>query len=270
MANSAGARPSDGSAERQGPMNLMRPAGVATVLALVAAVGIFASRPVQGDQRDTQIAIDDPSANITDTYFFPSPTNPNNVVVAMNVYPGIAQGKGKSTNFNSNLLYQMKFDSKITGSAVGSAPVENVVIQFLFTAPANGPVQDVYVYGPASPIRAGTNTALNSGAFAGAGPINRVFQANNGMTVFAGGRADPYFFNYNRFYSIFPNRNAGSTAASCLPSSCPQGFGTTGTNSQSGTNVLSIVVELPKKYLMPGSTGPKVAYWATTSSPNQP
>jgi hypothetical protein len=248
-------------------MRRLRPLGAGALLALTLAAGLAATRPVIGDQKDQPISYTKPSTNISDIYFFPSPTNTSNVVAVMNVSPGLAAGLNpNSTYFNSTLMYQMKFDSKVSGEAVGSTPVENQVIQFLFTQPANGP-QQVYVFGPAAPTRTGTNDAPLVGSV-GNGYINTTFQTSNGMTVFTGLRADPFFFDYSQFYNIFPNRNQGSTAQGCLSTTCPQGFNTPGTNSQAATNVLSIVVEMPKSLLEPGSTGPKVAYWASTSSPS--
>jgi hypothetical protein len=243
-------------------------------MVLAAVVGMIATRPARGDQKDQLISYTRPSTNISDIYMFPSPSNSNNVVVAMNVSPGLAAGTAPATAyFDSGLMYQMKFDSKIAGEAVGSTPVENIVMQFLFTIPTNG-LQQVYVYGPSAPTTTGTNNPSIGGAI-GAGNINTSFQATtasgDSITVFAGERADPFFFDYNQFYGIFPNRNKGSTAPSCLPGSgngsCPQGFNNPGTNSQATTNVLSIIVEMPKSLLQQNSTGPKVAYWATTSSP---
>ena len=92
--------------------------------------------------------------------------------------------------------------------------------------------------------------------------------------MFAGVREDPFFFDLTQFYNIIPDRNKGSTAASCLPGvgngSCPTGFNSalTATDFFSNSNVLSIVVEMPKAVLSQsqGASGSVVGYWATTST----
>jgi hypothetical protein len=237
---------------------------VATVAAL--AIGMFLATLPARAYRDSPATINDPSSDITDVYLFPSPTNSNNVVAVMDVYPQIPAGKGTNTFFNQGVLYQMKFDNRIGTS--GHIPVENIVIQFSVGQATNG-TQQVFVYGPAAPNVTGTVSTLV--VQTGSGLINKSFPAaNNEITVFAGGREDPAFYNRAALMQIIPNRNQGSSAASCLPSgtnTCPNGFPNPGTDSQANTNVLSFVVEMPKSILMGTSgTSTKVAYWATTSS----
>jgi hypothetical protein len=114
---------------------------------------------------------------------------------------------------------------------------------------------------------------VNGGTINGTGLVNKAFSTNTGLTVFAGARQDPFFFDLQQFYKILPDRDLGSTATGCLPAprgngTCPQGFNPAGTASNffSNVNVLSIVVEIPKSLVIPSGTGPVVAYWATTST----
>jgi hypothetical protein len=243
--------------------------GTSALVALVAFVLVAANRPVHAYQ-DSPATVARPGADITDAYLFPSPTNPDHVVVVMDVHPLIAQGKGLSTFFDQGVLYQMKFSNQLP-TAVGTPPTENLVIQFSVGQVLNNS-QEIFVYGPAAPNSAGTtNSLINGGAASGSGIINRSFSVSsgNGMTVFAGARRDPTFFNRARFLQIFPDRNAGSTAQSCLPggtNTCPAGFNTPPIADTTGqTNVLSFVVELPKATLQ-GTGSAKIAYWATTST----
>ena len=69
----------------------------------------------------------------------------------------------------------------------------------------------------------------------------------NGMKVFAGPRDDPFFFDLAQFKKIL-----GGTAT---------GFNNPGTDTFAGTNVMSIVIELPKSALGTGS----VNIWATAN-----
>lgn len=258
--------------------------GSAALCTFAVAAFLYAGGPARGfDLQGSPTTVKRPAANITDTYFFPSPTNPNNVVAVMDVYPLIAPGAGLSTFFDNNVLYTMKFDNKYRSeSANGGRPIEDVVLQFHFGAPSGGS-QSVFVFGPAAPNEVGTSTTIVNGSLAsGSGFVNSPFQATSSLgavttfSIFAGARRDPAFFNASQFYSIFPDRNQGSTAASCLTTGgCPQGFtppAAGGSNDLfANSNVLSIVVEIPKSVLTVGNGGActttcPIAYWATTST----
>jgi hypothetical protein len=247
-------------------------AGIGALSVLCAAALLFVHVPARSfDLQDSPATVNRPGADISDTYLFPSPTNSSNVVAVMNVHPLIPAGQGLSTYFDQGVLYTMKFDNNFGSEASNARPVENLVIQISFGAIGNG-TQQVFVYGPAAPNQTGTVTSLvNGGTIAGTGIINKVFSTNTGLTVFAGARRDPFFFDLQQFYKILPDRNLGSTAAGCLPSprgngTCPQGFNSPGSNFFTNVDVLSIVVEIPKSVLTPAGTGPLVAYWATTST----
>jgi hypothetical protein len=248
--------------------------GVFALAALVAVVVLYGRTPARSfDIQDSPATVNLPGADILDTYMFPSPTNTNNIVVVMDVYPLIPAGKGLTTFFPQSTLYTMKFDNTYAAEAVNSRPVENLVIQFSVGMPTSG-TQQIYVYGPAAAAKTGTTTTLiNGGNYSGTGFINRPFASLQGLTVFAGARQDPFFFDLAQFYNMFPNRNMGSTATSCLPApagngSCPQGFNPPGTavDAFANTNVLSFVVEMPKTTLEANNNGTIVAYWATTST----
>jgi hypothetical protein len=250
-------------------MKFARLGGALALAALVALTLVAVNHPASGsDDRASVATINRPGADIADTYLFPSPANPNNVVAVMTVHPGILAGQGATTFFDPTVLYQMKFDTNFGSEAVGTAPVESLVIQFSFEASQSGS-QQVNVFGPSAPN--GTGAANKSVALTGQGLVGRSFTVG-GATIFAGPREDPFFFDRAQFFNIFPDRNAGSTVQSCLPAggtgTCPQGFNNPGTDSYASTNVLAIVVEIPKSTLVPtGSTTPgRIAFWATTSS----
>lgn len=244
--------------------------GVTATIALAVATVLYIHAPVSGaDGRDSAATIADPGADISDTYFFPSPDTPGDVVAIMDVHPGIPKGQGSSTFFSDNVLYQMKFDDKVAGEAVGSTPTEDLVIQFS-AGPVASNTQTITVYGPSAPNVTGSaaTTVTASTTFL----INQSTSFDS-IKVFAGARSDPFFFDTAGWYEMFPDRNDGSTATSCLPATfggndtCPLGFSDPTippVNSQAGTNVLSFVVEMPETLLE--QNGGKIAYWATTSS----
>jgi len=244
--------------------------GAAAALAVaLTAIVAYAVHPVRAsDHQDSPVTIARPGADITDPYIFPSPTNPNDVVIVMNVHPLIPSGQGASTYFDSGVVYQMNFDTTSENGSTFPAQsiTRNEVIQFTFgQAGAN---QSVTVYGPAAAPTTGAVTRLV--AQTGNGTINMPFTAGS-MQVFAGAREDPFFFDLAQFLKILPDRNQGSTAPSCLPKlgngTCPQGFNNPGSDTLKGFNVLSMVVELPRSTLQAGG-GPKIAYWTSTHTVN--
>ncbi|MBV9645845.1 MAG: DUF4331 family protein [Candidatus Eremiobacteraeota bacterium] len=224
-------------------------------LAIVATI-----HPVRAYQ-DSFATINKPGADIADTYFFPSPSNPQNVVAIMTVHPLIPAGQGGNTFFDQSVLYQMKFDTTI-GTA-GHIPKENFVIQFSF-GPVISNKQSILIYGPGTPNSVGTtNTLLAETA---TGTVGKAVSVSSSVTVWSGPAEDPAFYDRNQLLRIFPDRNRGSTAASCLTTTCPQGFNNPGSDSQGNMNVLAIVVEMPRASLIGPNGNTKVAYWATTSS----
>jgi hypothetical protein len=163
----------------------------------------------------------------------------------------------------------MRFDTRYSSLAIGARPVENFVLQFSMGAPVSG-TQQIFVYGPATPNETGTvTTLLNGGSISGTGLINHSFTAGS-LTVFAGVREDPFFFDLTRFYAIVPDRNLGSSSPSCLPGvgsgTCPGGFIGAGSDFFNNGNVLSIVVEMPRSFLQPTGSSSVIGYWATTST----
>ena len=244
------------------------------LLALVCcwALIAFCGLPVHAsDAADTADNYNRPGANLADAYLFPSPTNVNNVVLAMNVHAFVPAGQ--TAVFDPDVLYQFKIDT--TGDYV-----EDLVIQVRFVGA--GPNQQVVVAGPAKPFTTGTTSTLGR-ASAITGTINQTFSPKAGIQVFAGVRSDPFFFDLNRFYAIFPDRMTPLTGmqvdfASIMAANTPQvngfrgfpagsGFDTTPSQDFFGNlNVLSIVVELPRSML----GGGMIRLWETTSLPTGP
>jgi hypothetical protein len=182
---------------------------------------------------------------------FPSPTNPNNVVLVMNVHPLIGPGNGPATSFDPNVLYQFKIDNSGDG-------VEDLVIQARFTGA--GASQKVSIAGPLRPTTTGSSNVAES-PWPTVGTINSTFTPTRGMTVFAGAREDPFFFDLDQFFTIFPDRATPITGTPVSNPNAPQattfrpapGPGVTNPAqdflSVHQFNVLSIVVELPKTAL---------------------
>jgi hypothetical protein len=112
------------------------------------------------------------------------------------------------------------------------------------------------VYGPVAPSAPGTTSTVRTN-----GPVTEVsvtaygaastsIGSNaNGTRIFAGPRDDPFFFDLARFKEII----AGTAP----------GFNNPGSDTFAGTNVMSIVVEVPKSLL---GSGAAISMWGETKS----
>jgi hypothetical protein len=180
-------------------MTYRRMLGALTVLAVAVAVVLYTGHPAKSsDHQDTYNLATraNTSADITDVFVFPSPSNPNNVVLAMDVSPLIPKGMGSSYFFDPTVMWQFKI-------AHGGTSPEDQVIQFGVTG--TGASQIITMYGPAAPHEVGTaNTFVApSGSF----QYNVATQLGNGAIVFAGPRADPFYFDLFAFFSFLGDRN---------------------------------------------------------------
>jgi len=220
-------------------------------LMAIAAPALLIFRGHASDHADTPNIAANPGEDISDVFMFPSGTNPNNVVLVMNVHPLIGPGQGTSTYFDPNVLYQMKIDN--TGDGV-----EDLVIQAKFGAP--GPNQTVSIVGPVKPTTTGSNNVMEKGT-GKMGTYNTSFSPKAGMTVFCGPREDPFFFDLDQFFTIFPDRETPLNGVPISNPNAPQattwrpapGPGVTNPAqdflSVHQFNVLSIIIELPKSML---------------------
>lgn len=237
---------------------------LAVLVALLLAVGLYADRGARAsDHQDSPVTVNRPGADITDPYIFPAPDNPKNVVIAMDVHPLIPSGQGSSTYFDPGVVYQMNFDGVDENAKTPAQHImQTYVIQFVAGTP--GSTQPVAVY-TGHPTVMGSQTQLVSQV--GQGTINNTFAVGD-MTIFAGAREDPFFFDLAQFFKILPDRDMGNSAQSCLPKigndTCPQGFNDPGTDFLKGYNVLSLIIEMPRADLIAGCGGSKIAYWVTT------
>ncbi|PYP55236.1 MAG: molecular chaperone DnaK [Gemmatimonadetes bacterium] len=218
---------------------------VVLTLLLVAAAGLGVTRFITAsDHKDSMLLAGDPAADIADIYTFRSPTNPANVVLAMTVSGFIPPSEASTTFFDPNVLYQWKIDND--GDAV-----EDLVMQAFVTG--TGGHQVMHFRGPAKASELGSTTRVIEGpetaTVAVSNTATPIAATRNGMTVFAGVRDDPFFFDLVQFKKII----AGQATS----------FRNPGVDTFAGTNVLAIVVELPSSML----GGTKLGVWGSTSRP---
>jgi hypothetical protein len=209
--------------------------GVALLVTGISA----ASYLIAADHIDSP-AVTGSGSDITDVYAFQSPANANNMVFVVNVQGLLAPSATAAASFDEEVMVEINIDNSSTKDNM-----EDLVIQATFD---NGKVK---VYGPEVPVQKGLMSTLSTStpveaAVTSYGSTPEVGE-KNGIKVFAGPRDDPFFFDLNQFKAII-----GGTATS---------FNNPGTDAFAGTNVLALVVEVPKSMLGSGS----VNIWATSN-----
>ncbi|WP_276367200.1 DUF4331 family protein [Chryseolinea sp. H1M3-3] len=208
-------------------------------LALVVFVACAASYLIAADHIDAP-AVTGTGSDITDVYAFQSPANSSNMVFVVNVQGLLAPSATAAASFDEEVMIEVNIDNSSTKDNM-----EDLVIQATFD---NGKVK---VFGPEAPAQKGLMSTLLKSTPAEATVTsygaNPVIGESNGIKVFAGPRDDPFFFDLNQFKAII-----GGTATS---------FNNPGADAFAGTNVLALVIEVPKSML--GSDA--INIWATSN-----
>jgi hypothetical protein len=203
-------------------------------LSLVVISGLIL---VAADHVDAP-AVTGNAADITDVYTFQG-QNTNNLVFAVNTQGLLSPNATAAAAFNESVMIEINIDN--TGDNV-----EDLVIQAIKRG------DKMYFFGPVAPATTGTSSTIKTAAASGNVAISTygstpIVAESNGMKFFAGPRDDPFFFDLGQFKAIL-----GGTAT---------GFNNPGTDTFAGTNVLALVVEVPKAML---GTSSSLNIWAET------
>ncbi|MEO6526532.1 MAG: DUF4331 family protein [Gemmatimonadaceae bacterium] len=225
-------------------------------IAAVAATGAGVARA--SDHQDNPLVELNPAMDMSDVYVFPG-SAPDRIALVLNSRPLLTPAQTPGASFDPNILYQFKVDN--TGDAK-----EDRVIQVIFKG--TGATQTVEVRGPmAPPVLGAMMNTVASIAPAVTGTINQSLGSATGMQVFAGTREDPFFLDLEQFLRILPDRKPSTGPLSQIPDSPSAGTFRTAAAAVDllkGTNLLSIVVELPASQLTSGGTA-KIGVWGTIS-----
>lgn len=204
-------------------------------LSLVAVSGLIL---VAADHIDAPTTASGGANDITDVYAFQG-QDTNNLVFAVNTQGLLSPNATAAAKFDENVMIEINIDNN-------GDNVEDLVIQAIKRD------DKMYFFGPVAPGTPGTSSTIKTAAASGSVTISSygataLTAENNGMKFFAGPRDDPFFFDLGQFKAIL----AGTAT----------GFKSPGTDTFAGTNVLSVVVEVPKAML--GTSG-TVNVWAET------
>ncbi|WPR71502.1 DUF4331 family protein [Flavobacterium sp. NG2] len=178
------------------------------------------------------------ASDITDFYAFQG-QDTNNLVFAVNTQGLLSPGATAAASFNENVMIEVNIDN--TGDNV-----EDLVIQAIRKG------NKMYFFGPYAPSVKGKTSTIDFSKASGSVQISKYGQTpnisnENGMKFFAGPRDDPFFFDLGQYQAVI-----GGTASA---------FKTTGTDTFAGTNVLSVVIEVPKSKL---GTAASLNTWVET------
>ncbi|WP_411767786.1 DUF4331 family protein [Winogradskyella sp. A3E31] len=180
-------------------------------------------------------------SDITDLYAFQA-ENPENLVFVANVQGLLSPKSTNSAHFDQDVLIEFNIDTD--GDAI-----EDLVIQ---AAPRGN---RMFFRGPIVPDQTGTVTTYNpaNGTDVNSVIITKygdeaIIENADGMSFFAGPRDDPFFFDFAQYTAIL----AGDATS----------FREEGVDTFAGTNVLSVVVEVPKDML--GDSDGDINVWVET------
>ncbi|MEQ3690877.1 MAG: DUF4331 family protein [Flavobacterium sp.] len=171
-------------------------------------------------------AVQGGTSDITDFYSFQG-SNTNNLVFVANVKGLLSPMATADAAFDENVMIEFNIDN--TGDNI-----EDLVIQAI---PRNG---KMYFFGPVAPSASGISSTVMTSSPLGSVAISQygtpaVINVENGANLFAGPRDDPFFFDFGQYSEII----AGNAS----------GFNNPGTDTFAGSNVMSVVVEVPKSML---------------------
>jgi hypothetical protein len=189
------------------------------------------------------------TTDITDLYVFRSPANTNNLVFVANVQGLMSPTATATAKFDENNIIEFNIDN--TGDMV-----EDLVIQAKYDAATN----KMYVFGPIAPSATGLTSKLQGSPTAEVavtpyGSTTPVMATGStGIQVFAGPRDDPFYFDLTQF-----NKIIAGTATS---------FNNPGIDAVAGTNVMSVVLEVPKSLVGNIAATNTINVWLKTKKKN--
>jgi hypothetical protein len=195
------------------------------ILLGLSFAGILGLTLIAADHIDAP-AVQGGTSDITDFYSFQG-ANTSNLVFVANVKGLLSPTATADAAFDENVMIEFNIDNN-------DDKIEDLVIQAI---PRDG---IMYFFGPVAPGTPGTSSVVKKAAALGSVAITNygqsaIVETTSGVSFFAGPRDDPFFFDFGQYTAI-------------LAGDAP-GFNNPGTDTFSGSNVMSIAVELPKSML---------------------
>ncbi|MBU2951344.1 DUF4331 domain-containing protein [Tamlana agarivorans] len=206
----------------------------------IGVIALAAFFIVAADHIDAP-AVQGGNSDITDFYAFQG-ENTDHLVFVANLQGLLSPEATGAALFDENVLVEFNIDTDQDN-------MEDLVIQAI---PRDG---KMYFFGPVVPSQTGLESTIQSDAIVGGvvdistyGDSPKI-ASYGGMKFFAGPRDDPFFMDFAQYSEIIAG-NAGS-------------FNMPGADTFKGTNVMSVVVEVPKSMI--GTSG-TINTWVESKS----
>lgn len=232
------------------------------ILATTLTLGGAATFINASDHDDGEVDVKGRNLNLTDVYAFrEKDQNPNasedDIILVMNTNPrSVAR---QQYYFSTNARYEFHIDSVANKDAkVEGQP--DMTLRFEFGAPNSSQEQEVTITtlrnGKAQKKEAITTPLLDDSP-----NVTNVKLGQENLTVFAGLREDPFFFDVEQFFRVRAGAAGIGPAVGFRDPSKAVDFTT-------GYNVNTIAVRVPKTLLQGGTHNDVFDIWTTISTPD--
>lgn len=235
---------------------------------LLALGAVFLLRPfsaAMADHRDAPTIDQYSAVNTNDVFMFRDPPcktancTSTNLVMVMSTQPLANPKFGPTYHFQPDALYRFYFSATPAAIAAGkpTASIDIVFSPFGNNSSCPAPAQPCQTFRATFP-QGNVIEGMTTQGTANATPNSPVVTEAGPISVFAGPREDPFFFDQVGFERFMADFNSQTTT-----SAVPHFNLFTGVDSFLGSNINAIVVEFPISLVLPtGET--KLAAWAVT------
>ncbi|HWE28651.1 MAG TPA: DUF4331 family protein, partial [Polyangia bacterium] len=222
---------------------------------MAAAIWLLSTPSYAADHQDGPAATAAPETDITDLFAWMSPDH-SKMYLVMDVFPAATT----AAKFGDSALYVFHTTSKASLLATTATPLD-IICKF----------------DTAQAIQCWAGSEYVAGATAGV-PASGIASASGKLTVWAGLRDDPFFFNLDGFKdmvaavksaasSLLPTVDASgcpkvdATTSAALVSALAHSHGNAPVDHFAGLNVLAIVISIDASLVTKG--GSTVGVWAS-------
>ncbi|MCA1994313.1 MAG: DUF4331 domain-containing protein, partial [Coleofasciculus sp. S288] len=236
--------------------------GIILGLALITGVGAMSLKA--SDHDDGEVDTKGRNLNLTDLYVFrEKDQNPSasdgNLILIMNTNPrSLAR---QQYYFSTRARYEFNI-SRVTNNDATPTGKPDVVLRFEFGAPNANKQQQIKL----TAIRNdGTSTATGTTTPLSPNPntnpsVNQVSLNGSTLSVFAGLREDPFFFDVEQYFRVRAGARGIGPAVGFRPPDTAVDFA-------KGYNVNAIAVRVPIRFLQGSTSAKTFDVWETISVP---
>lgn len=243
---------------------------VVTAAAIMVVPGLL----VASDHDDGETDTKGRNMNLTDVYAFREKdqnigSSPKDLILVMNTNPrSVAR---QQYYFSTNARYEFKIERVFDNNAVPGGTLApsglaspDVVLRLEFGAPdaatRKQPITLTVIQdGVPTTVSAGTTTPLNTDPI-----VNKVSLDARSVSIFAGLREDPFFFDVEQFFRVRAGALGSGPAVGFRPS-CSTTPVACALDFTAGYNVNAVVMRVPVDVLQGTTTAATFDVWATIS-----